>query len=309
MALIFYSDSDSFEQWRDALQADIPDLDVRHWDAPGDPGEIAFALVWKPPHGALRQFPNLKAILNLGAGVDALMHDPDLPPGVPIVRMVDDDLAVCMAEYVLLHVLRYHREQPALDAQQEAHDWRVIVSPRAAYRRVGIMGLGAMGSEAARLLHGVGFDLAGWSRSPKSAPGVESFHGEDGLTPFLQRTEILVCLLPLTAETEGILNRDLFSRLPRGTYLINAGRGGQQVEADILAALDSGQLAGATLDVFRTEPLPSDSPFWDHPKVTVTPHNASITNPESAVRHVCDSIRRVRAGEPLRHVVDPAVGY
>ena len=309
MALIFYSESDPFERWRGALRADIPDLDVRHWDAPGDPADIEFALVWKPPHGALRQFPNLKAILNLGAGVDALMQDPDLPPGVPIVRMVDDDLAVCMAEYVLLHVLRYHREQPALDAQQEAHDWRVIVSPRAAHRRVGIMGLGAMGGAAARLLRGVGFDLAGWSRSPKSAPGVESFHGEGGLTAFLQRTEILVCLLPLTVETEGILNRDLLSRLPRGAILINAGRGGQQIEADILEALDSGQLAGATLDVFRTEPLSPDSPFWDHPKVTVTPHNASITNPESAVRHVCDSIRRVRAGAPLRHVVDPSVGY
>ena len=309
MALIFYSESDPFERWRGALRADIPDLDVRHWDAPGDPADIEFALVWKPPHGALRQFPNLKAILNLGAGVDALMQDPDLPPGVPIVRMADDDLAVCMAEYVLLHVLRYHREQPALDAQQEAHDWRVIVSPRAAHRRVGIMGLGAMGGAAARLLRGVGFDLAGWSRSPKSAPGVESFHGEGGLTAFLQRTEILVCLLPLTVETEGILNRDLLSRLPRGAILINAGRGGQQIEADILEALDSGQLAGATLDVFRTEPLSPDSPFWDHPKVTVTPHNASITNPESAVRHVCDSIRRVRAGAPLRHVVDPSVGY
>ena len=140
-------------------------------------------------------------------------------------------------------------------------------------------------------------------------PGVEGFHGAEGLAPFLARTEILVCLLPLTADTRGILDRDLFGRLPRGAYLINAGRGGHQVEADILQALDEGQLAGATLDVFATEPLPADSPFWTHPKVTVTPHNASITNPRSAVRHVVESIRRVRAGEPLRNVVDPAVGY
>ena len=309
MALIFYSDSDRFEPWRDALRAEIPDLEIRHWDAPGDPAEIDFALVWLPPAGALRRFPNLKAILNLGAGVDALLKDPDLPPGVPIVRMVDDDLAKCMAEYVLLHVLRYHREQPALDAQQRAKTWHNIASPAAAYRRVGVMGLGAMGGEAARHLLAVGFDVASWTRSAKAMPGVESFHEADGLAPFLARTEILVCLLPLTPETRGILNKDLFRRLPRGAYLINAGRGGHQVEPDILVALDEGQLAGATLDVFGVEPLPPVSPFWTHPKVTVTPHNASVTNPRSAVRHVVESIRRVRASEPLRHVVDPKVGY
>jgi glyoxylate/hydroxypyruvate reductase A len=309
MALIFYSDSDRFEPWRDALTAAIPDLEIRNWDAPGDPAEIDFALVWLPPQGALRRFPNLKAILNLGAGVDALLKDPDLPPGVPIVRMVDDDLAKCMAEYVLLHVLRYHREQPALDAQQREKRWHNIASPAASFRRVGVMGLGAMGGEAARHLLAVGFDVASWTRSAKAMPGVESFHGADGLTRFLARTEILACVLPLTPETRGILNNDLFRRLPRGAYLINAGRGGHQVAADILAALDDGQLGGATLDVFGTEPLPPESPFWTHPKVTVTPHNASVTNPRSAVRHVVESIRRVRAGEPLRHVVDPKVGY
>ena len=309
MALIFYSESDRYDAWRDALHAAVPDLEFRPWEEPGDPADIEFALVWLPPQGALRRFPNLKAILNLGAGVDALLKDPTLPEGVPLVRMVDDDLATCMAEYVLLHVLRYHREQPALDAQQRAHDWRMIASPAAMHRRVGILGLGAMGGEAARLLVGAGFDVAGWSRRPKDLPSVQSFHGEDGRAAFLARSEILVCLLPLTPETEGILDRDLFQALPAGAYLINAGRGGHQVESDILAALDSGQLAGATLDVFREEPLPTASPFWDHPKVTVTPHNASITNPQSAVRHVCESIRRVRAGEPLRNVVDPDLGY
>lgn len=309
MALIFYSESDRFERWRDALAAAMPDLEVRPWRDAGDPAEIEFALVWLPPRGALKQFPNLKAILNLGAGVDALLQDPDLPPGVPIVRMVDDDLADCMAEYVLLHVLRYHREQPALDAQQWARQWRLIVSPRAAHRRVGLMGLGAMGVATAALLSAVGFDLAAWTRSPRSLDGIDCFHDAAGLPPFLARTEILVCLLPLTDATAGILDRTLFAGLPRGAHLINAGRGGHQVEADILDALASGQLGGATLDVFRDEPLPADSPFWDHPQVTVTPHNASICNPESAVRHVCETIRRVRAGEPLAHVVDPDTGY
>jgi glyoxylate/hydroxypyruvate reductase A len=309
MALVFYSDSDRFEPWRDALTAAIPDLEVRNWDRAGDPAEIDFALVWLPPQGALRRFPNLKAILNLGAGVDALLKDPTLPQGVPIVRMVDDDLAKCMAEYVLLHVLRYHRDQPLLDAQQRRKEWRIVASPAACHRRVGVMGLGAMGGEAARHLLAVGFDVASWTRGPRPMPGIQGFHGADGLGPFLARTEILVCLLPLTRETQNILDRGLLSRLPRGACLINAGRGGHQVEADILQALDAGQLAGATLDVFRTEPLPADSPFWTHPKVTVTPHNASITNPASAVRHVVESIRRARAGEPLVNVVDPEVGY
>jgi glyoxylate/hydroxypyruvate reductase A len=309
MALIFYSESDPFDDWRDALETAVPDLDVRHWDTPGDPAEIEFALVWLPPRGSLRQFPNLKAIISLGAGVDSLLKDPDLPSGVPIVRMMDDTLAACMAEYVLLHVLRYHREQPVLAAQQRDHIWRIFGSPSAASRRIGIMGLGSMGAAAAQLLVATGFDVASWTRRAKTMAGVETFHGRDGLTPFLARTDILVCLLPLTPETEGILDRSLFDALPRGAYLINAGRGGHQDEPDILTALDSGQLAGATLDVFQTEPLPADSPFWDHPKVTVTPHNAGIITAESAVGHVTDTIRRVRAGKPLRHVVDPGVGY
>ncbi len=309
MALIFYSENDPFESWRDALNAALPDLEVRPWESPGDPADIEFALVWRPPLGSLTQFPNLKAILNLGAGVDGLLRDPDLPAGVPIVRMVDSGLATCMAEYVLLHVLRYHREQPVLDAQQRAHAWRVIASPTAANRRVGLMGLGAMGGAAAALLTGVGFDVAAWTRSPREMPGVSCFHGDSGMAAFLARSEILVCLLPLTAATAGILNRDLFAALPRGAFLINAGRGGHQVEEDVLAALDTGQLGGATLDVFGTEPLPADSPFWDHPTVTVTPHNASIVNADSAINHVCESIRQVRAGVPLHHVVDPDTGY
>jgi glyoxylate/hydroxypyruvate reductase A len=309
MALVFYSQSDNFGAWRDALTDAVPGLDILDWDEVRDPAEIEFALVWTPPRGSLRRFPNLKLILNLGAGVDALLKDPDLPPGIPIVRMVDDDLAKSMAEYILLHVLRYHREHPTLAAQQAAREWKIIESPTAQHCRVGIMGLGGMGGEAARHLVGVGFDVASWTRSARSMPGVDGFHGPDGLGPFLARSDILVCLLPLTPQTDGILNRDLFDQLPRGACLINAGRGGHQVEPDILDALDSGQLGGATLDVFRTEPLPPASPFWTHPKVTVTPHNASIALPGSAVRHVAETIRKALAGQPLQHVVDPTVGY
>ena len=214
-----------------------------------------------------------------------------------------------MSEYVTMHVLRYHREVPALEQQQRDKVWHELIAPTAPSRKVGILGLGVLGQDCARVLHALKFDLASWSRTPKQVDGVQSFHGADGLDPFLARTEILVCLLPLTAETEGILNRDLFAKLPRGAALINAGRGGHQVEADILEALDNGQLSGATLDVFRTEPLPTDSPFWTHPKVTLTPHIASVTQQVSAIEQVVANIRRIQAGEAPLNTVDRELGY
>jgi glyoxylate/hydroxypyruvate reductase A len=295
--------------WREAFRRQAPDIEFRNWDAPGDVGEIEFALVWKPPRGVLRSFPNLKVIFSLGAGVDHLLSDPELPAGVPVVRMIDAELTRGMTEYVVLHVLRHHRRQRDLDALQRGGTWNMIVTPTAPSRRVGIMGLGVLGQAAVKALAALEFDLAGWSRSEHGIDGVECFHGKDGLGRFLARTEILVCLLPLTNETEGILSAALFARLPRGASVINAARGGHQVEADILAALDSGQLSEATLDVFHTEPLPADHPFWDHPKVTVTPHNASVTDPESATRQVLENIARFRRGEALPNIVDPKAGY
>ena len=187
--------------------------------------------------------------------------------------------------------------------------WELIEVPTAPSRKVGIMGLGELGGAAARALAALEFDVAGWSRGPKEIPGVECFHGDSGMDTFLARTEILICLLPLTAETEGILNTELFARLPMGASLINAARGGHQVEEDILAALDSGQLSEATLDVFHEEPLPADDPFWRHPRVTITPHNASLTDPDGAVRQVIENIHRFRRGEALPNIVDPKAGY
>lgn len=309
MALIFRSEIDRADSWRDALARHMPELEFRDWDAPGEVDDIEFALVWKPPPGGLKRFPNLKAIFSLGAGVDHLFADPDLPDGVPVVRMVEPELTRGMVEYVVLHVLRHHRRQRELGAWQRAGKWEMIVSPTAPSRRVGIMGLGVLGSAAARALVSLEFDVAGWSRAAKAIAGVESFHGADGLQAFLARTEILVCLLPSTPATENILNADLFVALPRGASLINAGRGRQQVEEDILTVLESGQLSEATLDVFRTEPLPEDHPFWRHPRVTVTPHNASVTDPDSAGRQVVEDIRRCLRGEPLANVVDPKSEY
>lgn len=309
MALILRTDASRAAAWREAFRRQAPDIDVRMWDAPGDAADIEFALVWKPARGGLRAFPNLRAIFSIGAGVDHLFTNPDLPEGVPVVRMVEAELTRGMTEYVVLHVLRHHRRQREIEANQRTEIWDVIETPTAPSRRVGIMGLGELGSAAARALATLDFDVAGWSRSPKEIPGVESFHGDFGMDAFLARSEIMVCLLPLTPATEGILNTELFSKLPKGASLINAARGGHQVEEDILAALESGQLSEATLDVFREEPLPAGHPFWRHPRVTVTPHNASLTDPDGAVRQVLANIERIRRGEPPTNIVDPEAGY
>ena len=223
--------------------------------------------------------------------------------------MVEPGLTAGMSEFVILSVLTHHRFMLDYAAQQRAKVWREIPQIPASQRNVGLMGLGVLGSDAADKIAALGFDVAGWSRRPKEQPGITSFHGEAGLRPFLARSEILVCLLPLTAETEGILDARAFAALPRGAALISIGRGGHVVEADLLAALESGQIGGATLDVFREEPLPPECPFWTHPRVILTPHVASMTIPDSAAAAVIANIHRLRAGKPLQHVVDIRRGY
>lgn len=309
MTLIIKPDLEHTRSWNDVFNEVMPERECRDWASPGDIADIEYAFVWAPEPGALRSFPNLKCIFSIGAGVDHLLKDPDLPDGVPIVRMVEPELTQGMTEYVTMHVLRCHREVPALEQQQRDRVWHELIAPTAPSRKVGLLGFGVLGQDSARVLHALNFDLASWSRTPKQVEGVQSFHGPEGLDPFLARTEILVCLLPLTAETEGILDRSLLAKLPRGAWLINAGRGGHQVEDDILEALDSGQLSGAVLDVFRTEPLPADSPFWSHPKVTLTPHIASVTQQRSAIEQVVANIRRIEGGEAPLNTVDRALGY
>jgi glyoxylate/hydroxypyruvate reductase A len=309
MKIIIKPDLDRDDVWIEAFGAALPELECVGWDAALDPASIDYAFVWNQGPGALQRFTNLKCIFSLGAGVDHLLRDPDLPAGVPIVRMVEPELTRGMSEYVALHVLRFHREGPVLEEQQRTRNWNELLTPTAPDRRVGFLGFGVLAKACARVLGGFGFDLACWSRNPKAMDGVESFHGRQGLAGFLARTQILVCLLPLTPETTGILDKVLFAGLPHGAWLINAGRGGHQVEADILAALDSGQLAGVALDVFQCEPLPADHPFWPHPKVTISPHIASVTQPRSAAREIVANIRRVEAGDAPRNTVDIAAGY
>ncbi len=307
--LLFKSDIDRAEWWRDEIAKRRPGLEFRAWPEIGDTAEIDYALVWKPPAGELARCPNLRLIVSLGAGVDHLTADPELPRKVPICRMVDRYLTMRMTEYVVLHVLRHHRRQRAYDAQQRARAWEWLGEPAAADRKVGVMGLGVLGGDAAAKLAALGFDVAGWTRTRKHLPGIEGFHGPDGLARFLGRTEILVCLLPLTPETRGIINRQTLAALPQGASLVNAARGGHLVEDDLLAALDAGHIAEATLDVFAEEPLPKQHRFWSHPRVTVTPHVASITDPTSCADFIVEQIRRLEAGEPLQYLIDSATGY
>lgn len=307
-------DSWSAERWRERFIAALPGrtIVVEGTDR-YDAEEIRYAAVWKPTPGFLQSLPKLRVIFNLGAGVDAVLADETMP-AVPLVRVVNGDLTQRMTEYVTLHVLLHHRRLPRLLQAQKDKQWLAKDQWAASALRVGIMGLGELGRDAAEVLRRIGFRVAGWSRSPRTLDGIEVFSGDVGLSAFLRRTDILVALVPLTPETRGILDRKLFSQLARdgvleAPVLINAGRGGLQVEADILDALNDGTLGGATLDVFEREPLPTGSPLWTHPNVIVTPHNAADSDPDAIATDVAGQILAYERGEPLRNVVDRRLGY
>jgi len=301
-------------RWRERFARTCPDRAVALiGEDTIDASHVRYAAVWKPKPGTLRGFPNLQAIFNLGAGVDAVIADKTLPD-VPLVRVAVDDLTQRMTEYVVMHVLMHHRRQNYYAQSQRAKIWTPKLQWAAGALRVGIMGMGVLGRDAAEVLARIGFDVAGWSSTRKSLPDIRCFAGPAELEAFLARTDVLVCLLPLTAQTRGILNRRTFEMLARdgklgGPVLINAGRGGLQEEADIIAALDDGTLLAATLDVFGTEPLPADSPFWLHPKVTLSPHNAADTDPDAISLYVAEQIAAFERGEALDNVVDRTVGY
>jgi glyoxylate/hydroxypyruvate reductase A len=302
------------ERWKSRFDVVCGDRRVlRLPDLALDPAEIHYAAVWKPAPGELAALPNLRVIFNLGAGVDALMADVSLPK-VPLVRVAVGDLTGRMTEYIVLHVLMHHRQELYLRACQREKRWQPKFQWPASAISVGVMGLGTLGSNAADMLRRLGFRVSGWSRNSKEIDGIECFHGKAQLDAFLERTDILVCLLPLTPDTRHILNRELFLKLNRNNpmgapVLINAGRGGLQAEADVLQCLDDGTLGAASLDVYATEPLPAESPFWTHPTVVLTPHNAADTDPDEISKYVARQIERFEAGERLENVVDPARGY
>jgi glyoxylate/hydroxypyruvate reductase len=317
LALLIHGGTENWSpaRWKQRFNAVCSDRRV--WlvaeGGSNDPADVHYAAVWKPEPGELSAFPNLRVIFNLGAGVDALMADKTLPK-VPLVRVVVGDLTARMTEYVTLHVLMHHRQEPYLRESQRLKRWAPKFQRPAAMVSVGILGLGALGADAADVLKRIGFRVAGWSNSPKRIEGIECFHGRPQLEAFLKRTDILVCLLPLTPDTRHILNRDLFSKLSRtgplgAPVVINAGRGGLQNEADILACLDDGTLGAVSLDVFAQEPLPPESPFWTHPKVMLSPHNAADTDPDEISKYVARQIASFEAGGQLENLVDPARGY
>jgi len=301
-------------RWRARFESLLPGRRVVTDDMSFDPAAVGFAALWKHRPGALSPMVNLRAVFSLGAGVDHLFRDTTLP-AVPLARVVDPDLTFRMGEWVVLHVLRHHREHERYVAQQHGRIWDENEDqPAAKDVRVGMLGYGVLGQHAGGLLRAIGFDVAAWGRSPRAGADVPYFHGEAGLAAFLARTDILVCLLPLTPDTRGMLDHRLLRGLARngrlgGPVLLNAGRGGLQVEADILRAFDDGTLLAATLDVFETEPLPPESALWSHPKVTVTPHNAAMSAPEAVCSLVVRQIGRVEAGLEPENRVDAKTGY
>ena len=293
------------EPWMAVLGEVAPDFEWRVWPGAGERDEVDYVVVWAQPNGFLRQFPNLRAVLCIGAGVDRILEDTDLPDA-PIARMRDTGLTQGMVEFVLARVLHYHRLMPAYEAQQREGVWRQLIAPLAGERTVGVLGLGQLGAACAVSLAANGFQVRGWSRTPKTLPGVAAFDG--AIEAFLAPCEVVVCLLPLTPATRGILNAATLSCLT-GASLINVGRGAHLVEADLIPALNAGHLANATLDVFATEPLPGGHPFWSDPRITVVPHASALTPPRTAGPTIVANIRRHLAGEALHDLVDRSAGY
>ena len=309
MAILFHCPWDNSDQWLAALQAALPNDEFRIWPDVGDPDEIDFAMVWKLPHGVLAKLPNLTGVSSLGAGVDALIEDPDLPRNIPIARLVDPLMADRMAEYVTATVLHYHLGLDVYDEQQRREYWRRNPTTDARDRTVALLGLGQMGRRCALRLSALGFNLLGWSRGPNEMNGVECSYGAERLDAILQASTITVVLLPQTEQTMNLMDKVAFNAMPSNSYLINCSRGELVVEEDLVFALDSERLAGATLDAFREEPLPHGSPLWRHPKVRVTPHIASLSAPGTAAMILADQVRRARNRQRLADTINIEHGY
>lgn len=297
------------DEWRRLLRQRLPDIEVRVCPDTGPVDDIEVVLAWKPPRGLLATFPRLKLICSLGMGVDHLLSDPELPLDIPIARLVDRNMVEQMSEYALYAVLHFHRRFYVYERFQRERRWRELPLQDTQARRIGVMGMGVTGRDSASKLAALGFGVTGWSRTPKQVPGVRCLHGQEALGALLADSEILLITLPLTAETAGILDARRLRLLPRGSYVINMARGSLIVEADLLQALDEGQVAGAFLDVTEQEPLPPEHPLWTHPSVRLTPHIAGLTNPRTAVEPIAENIRRLRAGKPLLDLIDAARGY
>ncbi len=309
MTLSIISTNKVSEPWVDALRAVDSSVDIQVWPHETNKQDVEFALCWNHPHGLLQEYPNLKCISSMGAGIDHFLSDYLLPKQVPLVRIVDANLAQSMFEYICSAVMYFTRNFDRFNLQQKQSYWLPHLANSNKETRIGIMGLGMLGSYSAEKLSEMGFKVSGWSSSAKSIPGVISFAGNEQLDKFVSQTDILLCLLPLTNQTRGILNLELFNKLPKGACVINVARGEHLNESDLITALDNFQLKGACLDVFKVEPLPKNHPFWQHEKIVVTPHCSSITDPVSVAPQIVENYHRMLKGEPLLNQVDLTRGY
>ena len=307
--VVIRTGAESAKPYIDSLLRLDPELALAEWPDVGDPADVDIAMVWQMPHGELARLPNLRLIISMSAGVDHVLQDPELPAGIPVVRLTDPHMARSMAHWIAMNILRLHRDTAHYDRLRASRIW----APERAFDtdavQVGILGLGYLGTHAARMLMAMGLRVQGWSRTPKQVDGVRCFVGRDGLDDMIRTTNFLVGLLPDTPATRGLMNGRLFARMPRGSCVLNAGRGAQLVEADLTAALDSGQIAGAALDVFSIEPLPDDHPFWTDERIIITPHHAAEVYPPAVAATFLDTIRRCRTGRPLQGLVNRELGY
>jgi len=308
MRILFYAQGGNPEPWLTGLREALPRARVQLWEE-GKFEPADYAVVWKPPAQVLQGHNELKAIFNLGAGVDALLQLGDALPPVPIVRLDDAGMALQMAEYVTYAVLRYFRRFDQFELQAQRGEWKFMKPYSREDFTVGILGLGMLGQRIAENLAHYKFPLVGWSRSPKDLPGITCHTGADGFDAVLRTAKVLVCVLPLTAETTGILNRDSLGKMAQGSFVINVARGAHIVEADLLELVQFGHIAGATLDVFAHEPLPPDHPFWSEPNITITPHVAALTLRDASLRQIARKIRALEQGQPVAGMVDRARGY
>ena len=309
MAILIISPETNNDSWIRSFKRIDSNIDIRNYPNEGNPDDIELAFVRNHPKGILNKYKNLKCICSKGAGVDHIFKDPDLPHNVPITKIVDNDLTNSMKEYVLTMILNYKRHIHTYLKQNQSNDWKVYVPLQKKDLVIGVMGLGNLGDACATLLVDHNFEVRGWSRTEKNIINVSTFFGSNQLNTFLEGVNILVCLLPLTDDTKNILNKDLFSKLSKDSYVINVARGDHLVENDLIKFIDSGHLSGACLDVFREEPLPKPHKFWKHPKIIITPHISSLTNPKTAALQVYENYKYALDGKPFINVVDKILGY
>ncbi len=309
MSIVIIRQDDKIELWKKAIKSVDPGIKVFSYLEPHNKEEVEVALVWKHPKGTLSPYPNLKYIASSGAGVDFIFEDETTPEKLPITRVVDTMLASDMSEYVIAAIFSYLKHLNIYKTDQFHRIWKPRPYHRISDFTVGIMGLGALGTVLAKDLIRFGFKTQGWANSQKELQGVKTFHGKNEFDVFLSTSQILVCLLPLTVETTGILNATLFHRLPKGAYVINAARGGHLVDLDLIEYIESGHISGATLDVFHEEPLPTSHPFWESEKINMTPHYASVSDTDSVVPQILANYRRMKKGQPLLNLVSEIKGY